>query len=90
MTPPRLACALLRWLLPPDDFEAIAGDLEESLNQGVTAASNRPGRLWYWRQVASILITRVVDATRDLTTGQPKGRMRMGFGQDLSYAVRSR
>src|SRR5262245_15419098 len=87
--PPRLACALLRWLLPPDDFEAISGDLEESLDEALTAASNRRGRLWYWRQVGSILISRVADAIRDLTAGQPKGRLRMGFGHDLSYAVRS-
>jgi hypothetical protein len=29
VAPPRLARAVLRWMLPPDDFEAIAGDLEE-------------------------------------------------------------
>ena len=86
--PPRVACALLRWLLPADDFEAISGDLEESLHQGVASTPHR-ARLWYWRQVASIVSARVAEATRDLTSGQSKGRMRMGFGHDLSYAVRS-
>ena len=91
--PPRLACALLRWVLPPEDFEAISGDLEESLGRrGQTPDAGLPTlahRLWYWRQVLSILSNRVAVATRDLTVGQPKGRMRMGFRQDLSYAVRS-
>lgn len=85
--PPRLACALLRWLLPPDDFEAIAGDLEESLNQ--TFASKQRARMWYWRQVVSILSQRAAASTRDVIAGRPKGRLRMGFRQDLSYAVRS-
>src|SRR5262249_16690184 len=89
VTPPRLACALLRWLLPPDDFEAISGDLEESLNAIAIAPSNRSGRVWYWRQVVSILNHRLVAATHDLTTGRPKGRIRMGFRHDLSYSVRS-
>jgi len=89
VAPPRLACALLRWGLPPDDFEAISGDLEESLNQVLTSASTRRGRWWYWQQVASILSSRLGDALRDLTTGQSKGGMRMGVGHDLSYAVRS-
>ncbi len=89
VAPPRLACALLRWVLPPDDFEAISGDLEESLNQMLTSASTRRGRRWYWQQVASILSNRLADALRDLTTGQSKGGMRMGVGHDLSYAVRS-
>ncbi len=86
---PRLARALLRWLLPSDDFEAISGDLEESLNAISIAPSARRGRLWYWRQVVSILSHRLVAATSDLTTGRPKGRMGMGFRDDLSYAVRS-
>jgi len=75
--------------LPSDDFEAISGDLEESLNDLETSASRVRGRWWYWRQVFSILCTRVAAATSDLVIEQPKGRMRMGFGRDLSYAVRS-
>lgn len=88
VAPPRLACALLRWLLPPDDFETISGDLEESLNDLTASGSQVRGRWWYWRQVVSILSTRVAAAARDLIQ-QPKGRMRMGVGHDLSYAVRS-
>jgi len=84
-SPPRLACALLRWVLPPDDFEAISGDLEESL--GATASSKR--RLWYWRQVASILGNQLAEATRDFTRGRSTGGIRTGLRHDLSYAIRT-
>jgi putative ABC transport system permease protein len=87
--PPRLACALLRWLLPADDFEVIAGDLEESLNRPNAAPHGRAlGRLWYWRQVASILSSRAL-RTGEVFARQSRGRLRMGFRQDLSYAMRS-
>jgi putative ABC transport system permease protein len=89
VTPPRLACALLRWFLPLDDFETISGDLEESLTHASTPPSKPRGRWWYWRQVISILSTRVADTIHDLTIAQPKGSTRMGFAQDLSYAARS-
>ena len=89
MAPPRLARAVLRWMLPPDDFEAIAGDLEESLNQMGGPPTKRQGRFWYWRQVASIVNHRTAATMRDLTVAGSKGRLRMGFRQDLSYAVRS-
>jgi len=76
-------------MLPPDDFEAIAGDLEESLNQMGGPPTKRQGRFWYWRQVASIVNHRTAATMRDLTVAGSKGRLRMGFRQDLSYAVRS-
>jgi putative ABC transport system permease protein len=82
-SPPRLAAALLRWILPPDDFEAISGDLEESL------PAMAKSRLWYWRQVGSIVSSRLAAATGDFTSGRSKGRVRMGIRHDLSYAIRS-
>jgi hypothetical protein len=45
--------------------------------------------MWYWCQVASILSQRAAASARDVTAGRPKGRLRMGFRQDLSYVVRS-
>lgn len=50
--PPRLARALLEWLLPADDAGSATGDLDEEYARYV-----RPTRgwvranLWYWRQV---------------------------------------
>jgi putative ABC transport system permease protein len=86
-SPPRLAQTLLRWTLPPDDFEVISGDLEETLG---TMASSRSGaaRLWYWRQVASIVCSRVRAATFGFADPQPT-RLMMAFRQDLAYALRS-
>jgi hypothetical protein len=72
-------------VLPPDDFEAISGDLEESLD----AMAPSKGRWWYWRQVASILGNRFGEATRDFTRGRSKGGIRMGLRHDLSYAIRA-
>lgn len=84
--PPRLAQMLLRWTLPPDDFEVISGDLEEALD---AMASSRPGvRLWYWRHVASIVCSRVRAATGG-SADPHRTRVMMAFRQDLAYALRS-
>jgi putative ABC transport system permease protein len=85
--PPRLARTLLRWALPPDDFEVISGDLEEALDAMASSRLGAP-RLWYWRQVASIVCSRVRAATFGPGDLQPTGVM-MAFRQDLAYALRS-
>jgi predicted permease len=86
-SPPWLAQALLRWTLPPDDFEVISGDLQEALAAAGSPCS-RAGRLWYWQQVASIVCGRVVAAMYDSATPRPK-RMIMAFRHDLANALRS-
>ena len=54
MTPPRLARALLRALLPPAERRVIIGDLDEEFHRDVVPARGmRTARLWYWRQVLS-------------------------------------
>ena len=58
MRPPRFAETLLRWSLPPDDAETVAGDLEEMMLQ----ASH--SRLWYVRQVLSILTACALERLR--------------------------
>jgi hypothetical protein len=45
---PRLANALLRRCLPPDDAETISGDLEEM-------CAGRDASFWYGRQVLSVV-----------------------------------
>ncbi len=88
--PPRLADALLRCALAPEDAEVIAGDLMEMARARVEPHSgSTAARRWYWRQVASIvwahLIARAADR-RDV----PTERMTMAaFRQDLFYAARS-
>jgi putative ABC transport system permease protein len=92
-SPPRLAQTLLRWTLPPDDFEVISGDLEEALGS-MAHPRGSAARLWYWRQVASIVCSRVRAATFDPAKPHPNRkpqptRMIMAFRQDLAYALRS-
>ena len=81
-TPPRLAGALLRWCLPPDEAETIAGDLEEMM-----PLASHPRR-WYLQQVLSILTARTVAGLRATAATNPK-RLTMAFHQDLIYACRS-
>lgn len=85
--PPRLAQTLLRWSLPPDDFEVISGDLEETLDTMASLGSGA-ARLWYWRQVASLVCSRVRVATFGSRDPQPT-RVMMAFRQDLAYALGS-
>jgi putative ABC transport system permease protein len=50
--PPRLARALLDWLLPGHDSGAATGDLDEEYTRFVRADRGRlAADLWYWRQV---------------------------------------
>ena len=84
-SPPRLAQTFLRWSLPPDDFEVISGDLEETLGTMATSGSSA-ARLWYWRQVSSIVCSRVRAATFGSDDPQPT-RVMMAFRQDLAYAL---
>src|SRR5579883_1269729 len=49
--PPRMAEALIRWLVGGRDADAVAGDLREQF-------ADR-GRLWYWRQALSCAAVRL-------------------------------
>ena len=79
---PRLASALLRWFLPPDAAETIAGDLEELLPA-------RGARRWYWRQVLSIVISHLLARVWYDRDPQARRTVMAAFRQDLWYAVRS-
>jgi predicted permease len=87
-TPPRLATALLRRCLG-DDFETIAGDLEEIFGADIAPrASAWTARLWYWRQVVSVIRARLF--AREESSVPPVKRATMAaFRQDLSYALRA-
>jgi putative ABC transport system permease protein len=79
---------MLRALLSAEDYETIAGDLEELY---VTAVVPDRGilraRAWYWRQIASVIAGQLLT---------PRERSEPVFGrsimtairQDLSYALR--
>ena len=79
---PPLAHALLRWCLPPDDAETIAGDFEEMLPP-------RGARVWYWRQVLSVVGRSLLARSLSERDPLPKGAMMAAFRQDVLYAVRS-
>ena len=92
-TPPRLAEWLLRRLLPAEDAEAIAGDLEETLRASAPACGARAARRWYWRQAASVLWAHARQQPVDPPDpDRPRDRPRMlmpAFRQDLAYALRN-
>ena len=54
-SPPRLARTLVRLLLPPDQSEAIDGDLNELFELRVQAHGISTARARYWRDAVSIL-----------------------------------
>jgi hypothetical protein len=55
-TPPRLAEALLRSLLPPGDRDAVSGDLLEEFRENIyPSRGRRRAHAWYWLQVFTFL-----------------------------------
>jgi predicted permease len=90
MTPPRLAESLLRRALPPDEAEAIAGDLEEMFRDYARARGVRAARRWYWGQVLSVVSAHVRRRNDPPSDVPSRKRLPMSsIRQDLSYAVRS-
>ncbi len=86
---PPLAETLLRWLLPREDAETIAGDLEETLRTTAAFRSRpRAARAWYWRQVFSILRSRAMPHAPRHAPRQ-KGSTMAAMRQDLRYAIRT-
>ena len=81
MRPPRFAETLLRWSLPPDEAETVAGDLEELMRQ------SRHPRLWYAQQVLSVVSARALETLRGVSSDDT--RSAMAFRQDFGYAARS-
>ena len=89
VTPPRAAEALLRRVLPADDAEAIAGDLEETLRTRAGRTGARRATLWYWRAVVSILWAHLLEPAFDAHEPGTKGTHMPAMRQDVSYALRS-
>jgi putative ABC transport system permease protein len=87
--PPRLPSALLRFVLSDEDFETIAGDLEELfVSDVVPRRGRRAARRWYWRQVASVIAARTFSPS-DPAQPEPKRTTMATLRQDLSYAWRA-
>ncbi len=49
--PPRIAAALLRWVLPLKDRDYLLGDYEESFQRKLDEKNALSASLWYWTQV---------------------------------------
>jgi len=90
--PPSAALWLLRLALSKDDFETIAGDLEETFVADVQPRLGaRRARRWYWRQTASILVSVLTDRlhiARDESRVKGMGTM-AAIWQDVRYATRA-
>ena len=87
--PPRLAEALLRWSVGPEDAEVIGGDLEETLNEGRSCHDTALAeRIWYWRQVISILVAHGFASGDEWSHLQTRGTIMATIRQDLLQAFR--
>src|SRR4249919_1315198 len=88
-TPPRLAEALLRWSVGPEDAEVIGGDLEETMRADSARRGHRPApHLWYWRQVISIAIARAFAPGDETIAQQAGGTAMAAMRQDFVQALR--
>ena len=90
--PPAIARWLLTRALSEDDFETIAGDLEETfVSDVVPRLGHRRARRWYWRQTASILVAVITDRFAFASDEPPvKGMSIMtAFQQDFRQATRA-
>ena len=91
--PPRLANALLRLFTSLEDYEAIAGDLEEMYRTAIAPRRNAlPARAWYWTQVASVVTALLLSRCRPQHDDDavPSRRSVMAAArQDLFYALRA-
>ena len=66
--PPRFAQRLLRWMLPREVHDSVAGDLFELFVERRAARGALSARAWYWRETASFVTRftadRALEATR--------------------------
>ena len=90
--PPRIALWLHEHSLPPDDREAVIGDLVEEFH-ALAADSPRAARLWVWTETCRSLSTnlrRRLTHRRSMTVPEsPHGaRMLNGLSTDLRFALR--
>jgi putative ABC transport system permease protein len=93
--PPRLPRELLLRALPPEDRDAVVGDLDEEFRRTSTLTVS-PGRAsrWYWRQAilslpAAIRLRRRAARRTAWTADRSAGaRFTRDLGQDGRYALR--
>ena len=88
-TPPRLAEALLRWSVGPEDAEVIGGDLEETMRADSAHRGRRTApHVWYWRQVISIVVARAFAPGDESISQQAGGTAMAAMRQDFVQALR--
>ncbi len=89
-TPPRLAELLLRWALGADDAEVVSGDLEEAVRARVgPGVPRRAAGRWYWRQVLSIVVARLLARVTDARNFRDRRLTMTGIRQDVVQAARA-
>lgn len=77
--PPWAARALLRLLLRGDDYEVVAGDLEEDFTSRVNGLRSRGAHPWYWRQAIGA-VTRITAMRIGSRIGFGRGGRGSGIG----------
>ncbi|MGH9160162.1 MAG: ADOP family duplicated permease [Vicinamibacteraceae bacterium] len=89
--PPPLAGRLLRAALSGEEYEAMAGDLEEMFRLDVLPRwGQRRARRWFWRQTLSILWARLFSRrARPHLVPPRKGRPMQGLRYDIRSASRA-
>ena len=98
MTPhvPRLAEKLIAWSLPPEDRDAVLGDLAEELATLAAGYGPSRARRWYWRQVRRSLMPNLRRRVRGALARRPVTPRHArphtwteGFMMDLKDAIRA-
>jgi len=90
--PPALAVALLQWLLPPAESDAILGDLEEVYALEAADRGPRMARCWYWVQALRLMAGFIREGRRSPRPPAPPsartGSSIQGLAADLTFAWR--
>ena len=86
--PSRIDGAWLRFVLPAEDAESIAGDLEEGFHTIAAERGRRAARRWHRRQVASVTMAWMFRRAGDGET-QPGRQPMEALRHDLGHALGS-
>ena len=86
--PPRLARMLLALRVPREEREFVKGDLDEGHAAQLRRHGAGAARLWYWRQVVSLL--RYPHSSRPTpAVPRPRGPSMSSLWSDLRFALRA-
>lgn len=86
---PSLPGRLLGRFLPPEDIEAVLGDLDEAFRQRVAHAGPMRARLWYWRTSLGVMAAfRGMRSLPSTPQRREAATMLRAMSQDIRFGAR--